>query len=162
MILNAGNLLRHLAYLEYVLRHKLYVLKACRLTGASLWRGLVHDWSKFLPSEWMPYSECFYAPDGTKQYMETPAFNQAWLDHQHRNAHHHQHWVLRTDNGAAIAMPMPDEYVCEMVADWVGAGLAITGKMDVKAWYEKSKNKMVLHPETRAKVETLLKVLGEV
>jgi Family of unknown function (DUF5662) len=161
MILNSGNLLRHLAYLQYVLRHKLYVLKACRITGASLWRGFVHDWSKFLPSEWMPYSQCFYAPDGTKQYMETPAFTEAWNRHQKRNLHHWQAWLVTMDRGETKPLPMPDEYVCEMVADWVGASLAITGKMDVKAWYEKSKHKMVLHPETRAKVETLLKVVCE-
>ncbi len=25
-----------------------------------IWQGITHDWSKFLPSEWIPYAEYFY------------------------------------------------------------------------------------------------------
>ncbi len=65
--------MKHLHYLRYILRHKLFVLIACvaeadRLGVGSrplfaaqlLWRGLTHDLSKLRPSEWFPYVENFY------------------------------------------------------------------------------------------------------
>ncbi len=58
------------------------------------------------------------------------------------------------------ALEMPHRYVYEMVADWIGAGKAISGKNDVKAWYEKHREVMVLHPKTRDLVEVLISVYG--
>jgi hypothetical protein len=43
-----------------------------------------------------------------------------------------------------------------MVADWMGAGRAITGKWEAKAWYEKNKATIILHDGTRKLVETIL------
>ena len=146
----------HIAYLKYVLKHKYFVLVAGRKLGMSYWQGITHDWSKFLPSEWLPYVKCFYAPDGTKRYAGSPAFDSAWNHHQKIQPHHWQYWLLRYDNGETYSLPMPDKYIREMVADWKGAGRAITGKDDVLEWYEKHQDNMALHPETRSKVETLL------
>jgi len=55
---------KHLAYLRYVLRHKWFVLLACWRAGL-YWRGIVHDWHKFLPSEWFPYVEHFHGKCST-------------------------------------------------------------------------------------------------
>lgn len=147
---------RHLAYLWYVVRHKWFVFKASRVTGMSIWRALVHDMSKFLPDEWFPYSCTFYKSDGSKQYVETDDFNMAWLKHQHRNKHHWQYWVLTFDDGGSSPVEMPLKYIREMVADWIGAGLAITGRCEVEEWYGKNKDKMALTPRTRRCVETLI------
>ena len=151
----------HLAYLKYVARHKLYVFLACQETDASMWRGLIHDWSKFLPSEWFAYVKTFYAPDGTKRFQENDAFQFAWNLHQKKQPHHWQFWTLLKDNGKVLSLEMPEGYVREMVADWIGAGRVITGKREVKAWYEKSKEKMHLHPKTRALVEQILSQVRE-
>jgi len=152
---------RHIEYAKYVLRHKWYVLRGCRMVRASLWLGVVHDLSKLRPSEWMPYAECFYKPDGSKRkrYVESMAFKQAWSQHQKRNKHHWQAWVVIMDRGELVPLPMPWRYVREMVADWIGAGLAITGRMEVREWYERSKDKMILHPDTRNMVEGILRSL---
>ena len=150
----------HLAYARYVIRHKRFVLQACRLVHASMFRGLVHDLSKFLPSEWFPYVHRFYAPDGSKRYIETEDFNLAWCLHQKRNLHHWQAWVVVMDRGDLVPLPMPEKCVREMVADWIGAGLAITGKQDVIGWYSKSCHKMILHEDTRALVEQILADFG--
>lgn len=151
---------RHIAYLKYVLRHKWYVLKYSRLVGASLWLCLIHDLSKFRPDEWLPYAACFYKPDGRKQYVESEAFTKAWNFHQKRNLHHWQAWCwVEDDSGTLKAIAMPEKYVREMVADWIGAGFAITGELEVQTWYEKSKEKMTLHPETRKRVEELLSLV---
>lgn len=51
--------------------------------------------------------------------------------------------------------PMPDVYRREMLADWMGAGKAL-GKPLVWEWYEKNRDNMQLHPDTRAWVEEQL------
>ncbi len=144
---------RHWSYLKYVLRHKWFVLVASRRISASLWRALIHDLSKFRPSEWGPYARTFYADDGSKQYKPSPEFDHAWLLHQHRNPHHWQHWVLSEDSGRVKVLDMPVKFVDEMVADWMGAGRAITGKWEYKEWYEKNKGKMLLAPRTQELME---------
>jgi hypothetical protein len=165
---------KYLKYLSYVIRHKWYVFKACLRWGL-IWRGLVHDLSKFLPSEIVPYANWFRGEYGlsfsptlsdalTKHaiwkldlhYECKRAFDEAWLFHQHRNPHHWQYWLLRKDDGSLQAMEMPDIYVIEMVADWVGAGTAL-GKPDTWAWWKANEEKIHLHLNTKAKVITLLK-----
>ena len=46
-------------YLQYVIKHKYYVMIECFKVGL-YWRGLVHDMSKFRPSEFIPYARYFY------------------------------------------------------------------------------------------------------
>jgi hypothetical protein len=166
----------YLQYLKYVLVHKYFVFVAGLKTKAPIWLLLIHDWSKFLPSEFIPYAQYFYGEDlklkesyqtftfyGIEEnvpfgYFARDRFNVAWLYHQRRNPHHWQYWYLIQDSDPNFAIPMPEKYVREMVADWAGAGRAITGKWEVSAWYEKNKEKILLHPETRSLVENLYRV----
>lgn len=141
-------------YFGYIVRHKFYVFLFCVHFGVPF-RGLLHDLSKFLPSEWAPYNNYFY-----KVGKNECAFNRAWLLHQKRNPHHWQYWVLLNDDGSVVAQEMPEKYVREMVADWCGAGLAISGKLEVWSWYEMNKNKMILHDDTRNLVVRLLESLS--
>lgn len=147
------------------MRHKYYVLAAGLTVGAPLWRLLVHDFSKLLPCEWLPYARSFYNADGSNRNMasrsdeEKAAFDRAWLHHIHANPHHHQHWVLRNDDGTTRALEIPDAVVRELCADWASAGKCITGKWEFMEWYSKNKDKMILHPNTRSKVEYYLQEL---
>jgi len=84
------------------------------------------------------------------------AFDRAWLHHQHASPHQWQHWRLKEDSGAERVLPMPEHFVREMVADWMGAGRAITGRWEVREWYAKNRDKIVLHPESRTLAESLL------
>ena len=104
----------HLLYLKYVIRHKWFVFLACLEYGL-IWRGIKHDWTKFLPSEWFPYVAYFYGKkevvpqiftfgfDGKeKLFTKVPddvqsRFDIAWLHHQKRNSHHWQYWLLSPD-----------------------------------------------------------------
>lgn len=142
---------RHWAYLQYVLRHKWYVFQACLEYGL-IWRGLIHDWTKFLPSEWIAYAQTFYKPDGSKQYVSSDAFANAWNHHQKRNSHHWQYWLLTWDHGGETALDMPLADRQEMLADWRGAGRAL-GMPNTWEWYEANKEKIRLHPDTRTWVE---------
>ncbi len=164
------NMLAHWRYFKYVARHKWYVYLGCRIVRVSFWQALIHDLSKFRPSEWNPYVEYFYARPsrpigaGVTGYMHKPgdddAFDYAWLLHQHRNPHHWQHWCLRRDTGEYTCLPMPNKYAGEMVADWYGAGMA-QGKPDIRAWYAANRDKIILHPDTRAWVDMYLERLPE-
>jgi hypothetical protein len=167
---------KHLKYLKYVLRHKWYVFQECYKAGIP-WRGLTHDLSKFLPSEWFPYTEYFYGAEKPSVYNfhgdcrnqlliagykfkedVEREFDVAWLHHQKRNLHHWQYWVLQKDDGSQQVLPMPDIYRKEMLCDWRGAGKAIKGFDDTRNWYLTNRNKMLLHPVTRKWVEDELGV----
>jgi len=45
------------------------------------------------------------------------------------------------------------------VADWAGAGRAITGQWEVVEWYGKNRAKIILTPETRGLAESILKAV---
>lgn len=163
----------HWLYLKYVLRHKWFVFLWC----CHYWipfAGIVHDLSKFWPDEWFPYVDYFYGgPYPEQNYgdvrmhfddMYTKAwvqrrFDAAWNHHQKRNPHHWQYWVLHEDSGKVGCIPMHDRYRREMLADWRGAGMAINGKDNTRAWYLKNSANMLLHPSTRQWIESELGIL---
>lgn len=153
--------MKHWNNLVYLVKHKWYVFLAGLRTHAPLWRLIIHDWSKLTPAEWGPYADNFFAPkpkrrercDCTSCETIRLNFKRAWLHHIHLNPHHWQHWV---HNDGTLFM-MPEDLVREMVADWAGAGRAITGKWEVRKWYESNKDQMQIHTSTRELVERLLK-----
>jgi len=173
---------KHWRYAVYIYRHKLFVYRAGRTLGLWPWQLLRHDLSKLKPDEWVPYAENFYGGphrpwSEVNGYEKThyfdaawarsregvsAAFDAAWLRHQHRNPHHWQHWCLREDDGELKVVAMPDRYRREMVADWMGAGMAIKGHgleralPETRAWWERNRDKILLHPDTRAWVERQL------
>lgn len=160
-------------YLRAVLRHKRFVYEEGRRIGLGRWQLLVHDLSKFLPCEFIPYARQFYGsyparrdvPSelwmrcGVRTKEEVKAdFDRAWLHHQHANPHHWQHYVLREDSGKVKVLPMPWKYRLEMLADWRGAGRAF-GDGDTASWYRKTAAGRLLHDETRAWVEHQLGIV---
>lgn len=146
----------HRRYASYVIRHKWFVFRAGLKTGAPLWRLVIHDWSKLTRAEWSPYVRSFYGPQPRTDTVKA-AFDAAWLHHQHANRHHWQHWVLREDSGATKVLPMPERFAREMVADWMGAGRAITGRWEVAAWYDATRDRILLAESTRELVERLIR-----
>ena len=153
------KLYQHWLYLRYVVIHKWFVMVECFKRGL-FWRGLMHDMSKFRPSEWFPYVYNFYGRPTSYKEVDC-AFDLAWLLHQRRNDHHWQFWLLAYDDGGDRRIRMSPDAVVEMVCDWIGAGRAQGHGNDVHNWYEQNKNKMQLHPHVRAYVETLLKEIGK-
>ena len=167
---------KHLKYLKYLIRHKWFVFVACRKCGVSIWRAIIHDWHKFLPDEWFPYANYFYgknikwsdlagdqknhvAYSDTEEYWKS-RFNHAWNLHQKRARHHWQFWVLINDNDHLkyCQLDIPEKYLREMVADWWGAGKAITGNWDALSWYHTNKDEILVSDSTRNRVEDLLKL----
>ena len=161
----------YLKYIWYVIRHKWYVFIECCKLGIPI-LGILHDLSKFLPSEFVPYAKYFYGDYPSRQDLHGDSkyiypdrltkegiklsFDYAWLHHQKCNKHHWQYWILKEDEGESLCMDMPLKYRKEMLADWIGAGKAITGKNDVKNWYNKNKHIIRLHFLTRDWLENQL------
>lgn len=141
-------------YLWYIIRHKYFVSKECKRLKVPV-RGFFHDLSKLRPSEFVAYLNYFY---GTKQHDTEEKFNKAWLLHLKRNPHHYQYWILNMDDGSTKCLPMPEQYIREMIADWIGAGIAITGKREVEEWFDKnySKIKPRMHPASFNRVLEIL------
>lgn len=201
-------------YAWLTIKHKYYVFRAGIKTKAPIWNLLVHDWSKFTPSELPHYGRQFF---GDKS--EPEKFDQAWLHHQNVNKHHPEYWIPRTRhtrsdsdgtryliqsygdgkelwlydskkslritpyveddlselsnharlvylrnelNKVPVPLDMPEKYVREMLADWLGAGRAYNGKYPDLThswpWLEENWNKLQLSDGTRA---TIVKVLRE-
>lgn len=163
-------MVKYWKYLKYVLRHKWYVMIECFKEGM-IWRGIIHDMSKFLPSEFKPYANFFYGKNADKIALERQnnkgyykptdtgdsAFDFAWLLHQKRNRHHWQWWLLPEDEVGTKVLVMPAAYSKEMLCDWLGAGKAQGSKTSVIEWYETNKHKMQLHLYTRVYIENRLK-----
>lgn len=171
---------KYLKYIKYVLKHKHYVFIECCKLGIPI-RGLLHDISKFRPSEFKVYADYFYGKPKPIRLVSHPSvprlnifniytqeqlekdFDRAWLHHQHRNKHHWQYWILRNDSGTVEYIDMPTKYVKEMVADWIGAGRAINGKYsgyeEVVEWYNKNKHNMEMSENTRKKVVDIITYL---
>lgn len=154
----------HLQYARYVARHKLYVYQEGRKLGLGRWQLLIHDWHKLTPGEWFAYVETFYGDKPNPRRKDggydpnavSDAFDLAWLRHQNRGKHHWQWWTLALDDGGTRALAMPCRYRREMLADWRGAGRAISGSDDCLAWYDVNRTNMVLHAETREWIERQL------
>ncbi len=159
------NMKRYINYLKYVLKHKIYVFIECWKYGI-IWRGLVHDLPKFYPVEFIPYMKHFYNKDGSKIVRRDKSgfykptddndedFKKAWHSHFTSCPHHWQWWII-PEHDEMVPLEMSEKYVLEMVADWKGAAKAI-GTGTAQSWYKINKNKMILHPNTRRKVEILL------
>jgi hypothetical protein len=169
---------KYIKYFNYLIKHKWFVFIAGLSIKAPICNLIIHDWSKFLPSEFIPYANYFYGsqislksdtiklynriygtefPESwTKEYW-SGKFDLAWNFHQKRNPHHWQYWVLLEDSGKIKCLDIPDKYIKEMVADWIGAGKAKTGKIEVCEWYYRNKKRIQLSPNTRIKTEEMLK-----
>ena len=116
-----------------------------------------HDKSKYGADEYYAYDAYFY---GEK---DEDAFNQAWLHHIHVNEHHWPHWVLVTDDREGdekiVSLEMPKANAFEMVADWWSFSWRSGNLGEVFDWYVDHKDRIFLHPSTRAYVE---RILGEI
>ena len=120
-------------YLKSLLLHKWWVFLAGRKLKLPLWTLIIHDWQKFTPSEFSVYARYFF--DNKKNKKE---FMFTWLHHVHRGPHHWEYWLLNPKYNFSDAVkgkiPMPEKYIKEMVADWMGASKTYTGSWNMCTW----------------------------
>jgi len=150
---------KYIEYTKYLIKHIWYVRKACWQHGL-YWQGLKHDWSKWLPVEFIPYARFTFSYDAKQDnvgyYKPTDTgdemFEQAWFHHIRFNKHHWQYWTYAGDEGV-ILRPIPHKFRLEMIADWWGANMAQGHGGKIGTWYLANKEKIHLHLETRKWVE---------
>lgn len=121
-------------HFKTVCKHKWIVFCECAACGIA-WQGIVHDFSKFSPTEFIPSAKHF---QGNRSPIEAEkdavGYSMAWLHHKGRNKHHWEYWTDFRENGEVIANRIPKKYIVEMICDWIGAGKAYGGE----SWTQRS------------------------
>ena len=136
-------------HFKLITKHKWLVFKLCTKVGL-LWRGIVHDLSKYSTAEFLESSKYYVGYKSPIQVArEKREYSLAWLHHKGRNKHHEEYWY---DFNAPIKAPViPYKYTIEMLCDNLAAGMVYKGKnftKDYPLWYWKNvKNKKIFHPK---------------
>ena len=152
-----------------ITEHKIMVAKHCFKVGM-YWQGLTHDLSKYTLSEFWQgckYYQGYRSPNNAER--EDKGYSAAWLHHKGRNKHHYEYWIDYNMDPAEgkttgmTGMKMPLKYVNEMIMDRIAASKVYEGKKYTQhsplVYYEKGKNAYMIHDETRALLEYILKML---
>lgn len=103
--------------------HRKWVRYYCRLAGIR-WRGLVHDLSKYSPTEFFESARYWTGVSSPiNEAKRDKGYSQAWLHHRGRNSHHWAYWADNFSEGLVV-YPMPKNDFVEMVCDFLAAGHA--------------------------------------
>lgn len=155
-----------MAHLKTILYHKYLVMQGCFRVGL-YYQGIVHDLSKFSPTEFMVgvrYFQGNRSPNNAER--EDIGYSSAWLHHKGRNKHHFEYWIdysaVEIKGGMAPA-PMPVKYVIEMFMDRVAASKVYEKEnyTDGKPleYFMRGKD-CAMHPKTKRQLLILLKMLA--
>ena len=124
------NFFRHL---KTVHRHRKEVRKLMFKVGL-YWRGLVHDLSKYSPTEFFSsvrYYQGWRSPIDNE--IDTIGYSKAWLHHKGRNKHHPEYWFDSAHGGIfygtlrGTICEMPMKYRVEMICDRIAASKVYLG-----------------------------------
>lgn len=145
-----------------IIRHKNKVLTHCARCGI-LWRGIVHDLSKFSYEEFSESVKYFTgkrSPIGVCR--EKTGMSYAWLHHKGRNKHHIEYW---SDPDCKEHPLMPYKYAVECVCDKIAATKVYSGKdyndsMPLQHW-ERYGKKVAANTKTLAFFERVFSDLSE-
>lgn len=139
-----------IGHFKTITKHKWIVFQLCCKAGIP-WRGFMHDWSKYSPTE---FGEGIHYYTGKKSPVqiarEQNGYSKAWLHHKGRNRHHAEYWFDYDMPCQTILMPY--QYAVEMVCDDLAAGIVYNRKnwtqdTQLQYWNTKGKNKSI-HPAT--------------
>ena len=157
------------AHFKTITQHRNLVCKYCFRVG--LYRqGLLHDLSKYSPTEFWrgaKYYQGYRSPNDAER--KANGVSRAWLHHKGRNRHHFEYWIdycLAPDGSVYMGgCRMPMRYVAEQFCDRVAACRIYLGDKYTDAsayeYYMRSKNHIMIHPETGAEIEKMLLMLKE-
>ena len=154
-----------------ITKHRWLVRKGCFKAGLYL-QGLVHDLSKYSPSEFwvgVKYFQGDRSPNNAER--EDKGYSSAWLHHKGRNKHHYEYWIDYNSHGnksgesIMVPVPMPDKYIAEMIMDRIAASKVYRGKdytdADPLNYYWQGTQNAPLHDYTRTTLLKYLEMLAE-
>ncbi len=130
-------------------------------------QGLLHDLSKFSPTEFLP-SVRFY--DGhhspTEDERRLHGYSKAWMHHKGRNRHHWEYWTdFSTAQGKYLSVPMPKKYVAEMICDRIAASKVYKGDAYSDAcpveYFLRGRMRSSMHSQTQEELAHFLILLRD-
>lgn len=153
-------------HFKTITHHRLLVMAGCFRVGL-YWQGLVHDLSKYSPTEFWTGAKYYQgnrSPNTAER--EDKGFSEAWMHHKGRNRHHYEYWTdMNRQTRCYESVPMPRKYLVEQVMDRRAACMVYQGKNytagSALAYFEKSRERELMHPKTRQELELLLTMLKE-
>ena len=158
-----GNFRGHL---RTITQHRHMVIRHCSKAGI-LWRGLMHDLSKYSPSEfWVGVKYYKGTKSPNEGEREDYGYSKAWIHHKGRNKHHFEYWT-DYDRVTHVMSPvkMPLVFVKEMFCDRVAASKIYQGDKYTPshpiAYFRRGTANRSIHPETAALLESWLVILDE-
>ena len=161
--------MRPIAHFRTITKHRRLVRRYCFRAGLYL-QGICHDLSKYSPVEFWRGARYFqgYRSPNDEERMQK-GVSMAWLHHKGRNRHHFEYWIdycLAPDGSVYFGgCKMPMRYVAEMFCDRIAASRTyLKDKYDDGAPYEyfmRSRDHILIHPETSAEIERMLLILKE-
>ena len=158
-----------IAHFKTITKHRNLVCRYCLRLGL-VGQGLTHDLSKYSPTEFWrgaKYYQGHRSPNDQERKETGPSL--AWLHHKGRNRHHFEYWidyVIQPDGTVGFGgNKMPLRYVAEMFCDRIAASRVYLGDKYTDAapynYYAASKDRILIHPETGAEIEEMLRVLKD-
>ncbi len=153
-------------HFKTITRHRHTVMAGCFRVG--LYRqGLLHDLSKYSPTEFMVGANYFQgnrSPNGAER--EDKGYSEAWMHHKGRNPHHYEYWTdMSLESRRYESVPMPRKYLVEQIMDRRAACIVYQKKdyTDSSAleYFLKSRERELMHPQTRKELEYLLTMLSQ-
>jgi len=159
-----NTLQRFVGHCKTVNKHRRLVRKLCFQFG--LYRqGITHDLSKYSPIEFLNGVR-FYTGKKSPHCGERDAYgySKAWLHHKGRNKHHAEYWQDIMPCGTTQPVPIPENYLLEMICDRVAASMTYCKDAYTNAspweYYCAHKHENNVHPETRRKLESALMAIA--
>lgn len=160
---------KYFKHLMTISKHKWYVMMFCFKCGIYK-RGLLHDLSKFGPTEFLSsakyYTGVISPIDSEKTHK---GYSLAWQHHKGHNPHHWEYWIDNLGSYENKPCRMPKEYIIEMVCDMLGAGIVYSKKKpsynepyrSPLDYYKRMKAEMILEKRTQDIVELMLAIIAD-
>lgn len=148
-----------------ITKHRHKVIYHCKRAGI-LWRGLMHDLSKYSPREFIPGAKYYTGKRSpTELERERYGYSSAWLHHKGRNRHHFEYWTDYNPNTKVVEpVKMPIVFVIEMFCDRVAASKIYQGKNYTDShpleYFLRGKARRKINAETSELLEKLLTMLS--
>lgn len=156
-------LINAIKHFKLITIHKYYVFMYCRKAGIT-WRGIVHDFSKYSPTEFFESVKYYTGTDSPiNNCKKVNGYSEAWMHHKGRNKHHYEYWQDDFDHGGK-QIQIPFKYALELVCDYLAAGKAYMKKdfsydAEYNWWLNKKSNPIAMHPQTMLFVDMMLREL---
>ena len=152
-----------IGHFKVITKHKWVVFKLCCKVGQP-WRGLVHDLSKYSPTEFWEGVKYFNGKHSPiTDCKKAEGYSKAWLHHKGRNKHHTDYWVDLSAQDKTPIIPYP--YVAEMLCDKIAAGMIYMGKewtkeYELQYWLNE-RDKTLVNDQIEALITEVLTQISE-